>query len=164
MKEEILYRYCDRLDEMLRYFMRKMHQELAETLERGITGNQFILMKIIHDQGRMTVSAVAEELCVSLSAVTSLVDRLCKVGVMVRRRSEEDRRVVWLELTNEGASLVNDCQAGRRRVINRYLGQLKEDDLISLISIYEKVIAIMKQDEKEELNNACGRSENHNGG
>ncbi|WP_347489337.1 MarR family transcriptional regulator [Desulfoscipio sp. XC116] len=148
MSREVLSRYIDRLDEMGRHFLRRMHQELAQTMDKGVTGNQFIVLKMIYDQGRRTVSEVADELCVSLSAVTAQVDRLCRMGMVERRRSEKDRRVVWLQLTNEGRAVVKDCQAGRQRVIQRYLGRLEEEELLHMIEIYEKILHFMKLEEK----------------
>ncbi|SFR14106.1 MarR family winged helix-turn-helix transcriptional regulator [Desulfoscipio geothermicus] len=149
MKQEVLTRYCDRLDEMLQHFLRRIHLELADVLDKGVTGNQFVVMKMICDRGRATVSEVAGDLCVSLSAVTALVDRLCRAGMVVRRRSEEDRRVVWLELTDEGRNMVNVCQEGRRRVIQRYLGRLDEADLLHMIKNYEKILSFMREEGEE---------------
>lgn len=146
--KDVLARYCDRLDELQRQFIRRMHLELAGTLDEGLTGEQFMLMHIINDRGRMTVSEVAEELCVSLSAVTARVDRLCRTGMVVRNRSAEDRRVVLLDLTDEGRSVVDVCLSKRRKLIQRYMGQLDEIDLIHMIEIYGKILSIMQQEEK----------------
>lgn len=148
---ELLDRYMDKLDEMMPHIVRRMHRELARSLQEGITANQFFVMKMIADRGQMTVSEVAEAVNVSLSAVTSLVDRLCKVGMIERRRSEDDRRVVWLELTEAGREMVNVCQEGRRRVMQRYLAQLEEEELVFMIQIYEKIIAMMQQEDKGQV-------------
>ncbi|WP_034630046.1 MarR family winged helix-turn-helix transcriptional regulator [Desulfotruncus alcoholivorax] len=147
VKQEVLNRYFDRLDEMVQYFLRRMHQELGDAMEKGVTRNQFVLMNIINDQGRVTVSKVAEDLYVSLSAITALVDRLCRAGLVARHRSEEDRRVVWLELTEEGREVVRGCVEGRRRVLQRYLGQLSEEDLLHMINVYEKIIDMIRREE-----------------
>lgn len=147
MDQEVLIRYINRLDELGQQFLRRMHQELAGVMEKGVTGNQFVVMKMISDRGRVTVSEVAEDLSVSLSAVTALVDRLCRAGMVVRHRSEEDRRVVWLELTEEGRNVVQACQEGRQRLIQRYLGQLDEEEILHMIRIYEKILTLMQQEE-----------------
>jgi len=148
LEQELLAKYLDKLDEMLPLFIRRLHQELADSMDNGVTANQFMVMKMINDHGQMTVSDVAEGLSVSLSAVTSQVDRLHRVGVVERRRLEDDRRVVWLELTDEGRKIVETCQAGRLRVIQRYLGQLDDKELKLMIEVYEKIISIMRQDEQ----------------
>lgn len=148
MKQELLSKYLDKLDEMLPLFIRRLHQELADSMNNGVTANQFMVMKMLNDRGQMTVSDMAEGLSVSLSAVTSLVDRLHRAGMVERRRSEDDRRVVWLELTEEGRKLVATCQAGRLRVMQRYLGQLEDKELEFMVEIYEKIISMMRQEEQ----------------
>ncbi|SFH06640.1 DNA-binding transcriptional regulator, MarR family [Desulfotomaculum arcticum] len=150
-KQELINRYFDRLDEMVQHFLRRMHQELTGAFERGVTRNQFVMMKIVNDHGRVTVSKVAEDLYVSLSAITALVDRLCRAGLVVRHRSEEDRRVVWLELTEEGREVVHECLEARRRTIQRYLGQLAEEDLLHMINAYEKIIDLMRQEDSRKV-------------
>jgi DNA-binding MarR family transcriptional regulator len=67
--------------------------------------------------------------------------------MVVRHRSEEDRRVVWLELTEEGRNVVQACQEGRQRLIQRYLGQLDEEEILHMIRIYEKILTLMQQEE-----------------
>ncbi|KAF1086039.1 putative HTH-type transcriptional regulator YusO [Sporotomaculum syntrophicum] len=152
-KSKIIARYYDRLDELGQIFLRRLHQEIEGTLPNAITGNQFMMMKIISVRGRATVSSVADDLRVSLSAVTAQVDRLCKMGMVVRSRSEEDRRVVWLTLTNAGQDVVDICDAARQRVMQRYLGHLDEQDLLHMININEKILALMQQEEREGKTN-----------
>ncbi len=149
MNREVLFRYIERLEEMQGQFLRRIHQELIGVLDPGITGHQFIVLKMIKDHGQMTVSQVAEWLGVSLSAVTALVDRLCKVGLVERHRAEEDRRVVWLEITEEGRRVVQVCDEGRQRIILRCLGPLTEEELLHMIEIYEKIISFMKQEDAQ---------------
>jgi len=147
INQEVLFRYIERLEEMQGQFMRRVHQELVGVLDPGITGHQFVVLKMIGGHGQMTVSQVAEGLGVSLSAVTALVDRLCKAGMVERHRSEEDRRVVRLEITEEGRQVIQICDEGRQRIILRYLGLLTEEDMLHMIKIYEKIISFMKQEE-----------------
>jgi len=148
LNQELLARYCDRADELGHLFLRRMHQEFAQQMNSGITGNQFIVLKIIDAKGRKTVSEVAEALCVSLSAVTAQIDRLCRLGLVERSRSEEDRRVVWLQLTHEGRVVLQACDSVRQRVTQRYLGQLAEEELLQMIKINEKILDLMKSEDK----------------
>lgn len=147
MKEEKLALYLDRLEEVFQHLIRRLHSELAQNMVRGITGSQFVVLKKIGDKGRLTVSEVAEDLCVSLSAITALVDRLYKAGFVVRNRDEKDRRLVWLELTQEGYEILALCQQSRKKIVEKYFGQLPEKDIESLVVIYEKLLAIMKREE-----------------
>lgn len=141
--------YLDRLDELIQNIMRRVHIELAESAVHKITGTQFVVLKFIHWRGRTTVSGLADDLYVSLSAVTSLVDRLHRAGLVSRERDESDRRVVWLSLTDRGREVLDSCLEVRRRVMKRYLNRLGEEDVKRLIQIYEKLLQIMEEESEQ---------------
>ncbi|BAF60968.1 transcriptional regulator [Pelotomaculum thermopropionicum SI] len=141
-------KYLSRLEEVFMGMVRRLHGELACQMVSGITGSQFFVLKKINSKGRMTVSAVADELGVSLSAITSLVDRLVKSGFVVRSRDEQDRRLVWLEATDKGRDILEKCVEGRRKVAAKYFGRIPESDIKKLIEIYEKILDVMREEEK----------------
>ena len=150
MDNEKLNTYIRRLEDVFQGFLRRLHHELGKNKVDGITGSQFFVMKKIHYRGRSTVTDVAEDLGVSLSAITSLVDKLCKVGLVLRQRDENDRRLVWLELTSEGNEILNRCLASRRQVVGRYLEQLPDEDLEQLLRIYERLLGIIQAEDAGE--------------
>lgn len=94
----------------------------------------------------MTVSEEASETGVSLSAITALVDRLYKAGLVNRERDENDRRLVWLAITRRGEEILQACTAGRKEAMNKYLGKLPKEDLEQLEQICEKLLVMMKDD------------------
>jgi len=133
-----------RLEEFFVETLRKLHLELAQQMASGVTGGQFIVLKRISDKGSLTVSEVAGELGVSLSVVTALAGRLHEAGLMVRRRDEKDRRLVWLELTPEGRRVLGLCQEGRQKVAMKYFGQLPDEDLEKLVAVFEKLLTMVR--------------------
>lgn len=149
-------KYYSRLEAVFMEMVRKLHSELAGQMTPGITGSQFFVLKTIQSQGRLTVSDVAEKLGVSLSAITALVNRLVKAGLVVRSRDEQDRRLVWLEVTDLGKETLANCIASRRNVSNKYFSQLTIEDMEKLVEIYEKILTAMRAEEKKKK--PCGPS------
>lgn len=137
-----------RLGEIIMEIARKLHVELDGQNAPGITGSQFFVLRQICSRGRLTVSEVAEKLGVSLSAITALVDRLVKSGLVVRSRDGKDRRLVWLEATEKGEETMESCMEGRKKVVEKYFSRLPEEDLQKLIDVYEKILFMIKADEK----------------
>jgi len=142
-------KYFARLEEVFQEMIRRLHGEMAYRMVSGITGSQFFVLKKIQGKGRMTVTEVADALGVSLSAITALVDRLVKSGFVVRNRDEQDRRLVWLEATEKGREILMQCVEVRRNVAIKYFGRLPEEDIQKLIEIYEKVLTVMRKEEKD---------------
>lgn len=136
----------DRLEEVFQQMIRRLHAELDHHLAQGITGSQFFVMKRIERRGRMMVSEMAGDMGVSLSAITALVDRLHKAGFVRRVRDDSDRRVVWLEVTPEGREVLQSCQLTRRRILEKFLGQLPLADVGQLVHIYEKLLSVIQRE------------------
>ncbi len=137
-----------RFGEIIMEIARKLHIELDEQNVPGITGSQFFVLRQICSRGRLTVSEVAEKLGVSLSAITALVDRLVKSGLVVRSRDEKDRRLVWLEATDKGKETMRNCMEGRKKVAEKYFSQLSEEDVQKLVDVYGKILSMIKSEEK----------------
>jgi DNA-binding MarR family transcriptional regulator len=64
---------------------------------------------------RPTIRAVAERLCVQHHTTVALVDKLEGRGFLLRERSSEDRREVFLKLTPAGAALLRRLSALHRK-------------------------------------------------
>lgn len=68
----------------------------------GLTPSQLIVLQIVAADGRSLPSEVAKLAHLSQATVTALVDRLQRAGLVTRRRDTEDRRRIWIELTEDG--------------------------------------------------------------
>src|SRR5258708_8974502 len=72
--------------------------------ELGITSQQGSILFMVASGKCLLAAELAREYGIDASAVTRLVDRLEKRGLLTRVRSNEDRRVVRLALTPEGGA------------------------------------------------------------
>ena len=74
--------------------------------EEGLTPSRYLLLLMIEsaEQGRSTVTELADRMQLTQSTVTELVTRAESAGLVTRSQSEDDARVFWLELTDEGQS------------------------------------------------------------
>src|ERR1700735_2418471 len=73
--------------------------------ELGITSTQASIMFMLASGRGLAAADLAREYGIDASAVTRLIDRLEKRGLINRVRSEEDRRVVNLEVTDRGMAI-----------------------------------------------------------
>jgi DNA-binding MarR family transcriptional regulator len=74
------------------------------------------------DPGPRTISDLAKELNITVSAVTQLADRLEAAGLVERLAGQEDRRTKRLRLTEQGAETL---RARRQRRITRVVEVLR---------------------------------------
>jgi DNA-binding MarR family transcriptional regulator len=85
--------------------------------DAGIEPQQHQLLLAVRglpESMRPTIGAVAERLCVQHHTVVALVDKLEMRGLILRERSEADRREVLLRVTYAGEALLRALSALHR--------------------------------------------------
>jgi len=88
--------------------------------ELGITSQQGSILFMVASGKCLLAAELAREYGIDASAVTRLIDRLEKRGLLTRVRSSEDRRAVRLALTAEG----HDIAAKMPQIFNSVLDNL----------------------------------------
>ena len=83
---------------------------------------------------------LAREYGIDASAVTRLIDRLEKRGLITRLRSEEDRRVVRLALTEEGHALAARIPAIFNGVLDKLLSGFTPEEVGFLKSMLRRML------------------------
>lgn len=75
-----------------------------------------------------TLSDLAERNSVSAPTMSNTVTAMEERGWVSRRRSESDRRVVWIEITEEGRAALEDIQNHVAKRISGLLSDLTPDE------------------------------------
>lgn len=79
-----------------------MHGNMSQMFENeNLTGPQGMLVCVLHRHGPMKITDISEQMGLSMSTVSSILNRLERDHVVVRERSESDGRVVLIKLTDE---------------------------------------------------------------
>lgn len=119
---------------------RRMVREWGKYVEEGISTSQAIILENLSKRGRLRASDLAEVLNVTSGAVTGLCDKLISCGYAQRSRTEEDRRVVYLEITDKGAAMLASVRQRRKEITEMFYGTLSDEDIRHLIRIYNQVL------------------------
>jgi MarR family transcriptional regulator, organic hydroperoxide resistance regulator len=96
----------DNLRRIFQIFNEKSKKVESET---GVTGPQLWTIKVINENTSIKVSDLAGRLYLHPATVVGIIDRLEKRKLVQRRRCEDDRRVVWIELTSRGKTLAKSA-------------------------------------------------------
>ena len=91
------------------------------------------LLMLLRFNGPLTMSRLAEMLDVSVASATGIVDRMEKKGVIERRRSDEDRRVVQVYVTEKGEQVFTQMQAERQANMLKMISKITDSDLKALL-------------------------------
>lgn len=88
------------------------------------------------------IADLAKELSISASMMTHIIDKIESAKLIHRTRDESDRRIVRVEITEEGKSLVNKLDAEARERIVLFLKNLNENDQNEFINAMNVLITI----------------------
>jgi DNA-binding MarR family transcriptional regulator len=112
--------------------------------ERGLTLPQLRVLFYVRAHPGTTTNALASLLGLTTATISGLVDKLVRAGLIERRPSEDDRRVIPLWLTPEGQATVGEIRQGNRA----YLAALAEhlgDDLGPVTATLEQLVAAIER-------------------
>jgi MarR family transcriptional regulator, organic hydroperoxide resistance regulator len=108
----------------------------------GLTPSQFEILTVLSEEGAIPLNRLGERLCCACSNVTGIVDRLERDGVVKRERSQEDRRVILLDLTDKGREMWKSVPRGGccGMMLDSVLDANEQSELQRIL---EKLIAAM---------------------
>ena len=78
----------------------KLHMD--SNLAPSLTDAQLTVLELLQERDAMKPSDLAPHLATSPAAVTMLLDRMEKNGLIIRERDAADRRIVWMSITEIG--------------------------------------------------------------
>ena len=115
--------------------------------QSGLTGPQLMVMQKIAQLDTPLAKQVATEITLSAATVTTIIDRLESRGLVVRTRSETDKRKVHLSLSDAGIALLSGSPKPlQEHFIKRYQN-LEEWEQSQLLSAVERIASMMDAQE-----------------
>lgn len=107
--------------------------------EEGLTISQFGVLEALYHLGPLSLKQVSEKMLKSGGNITTVVDNLEKRGLVNRRRCEQDRRVIYAELTETGQTLIADYFPKHAQVVEQEMSTLSPEELDELGRLCKKL-------------------------
>ena len=117
---------------------------LAVMHESGLTLPQVVTLTLLQRDGAMALSPISESLRLSLSATSSLVQRLVEQELVTRTEDPDDRRQKRIALTRRGAALIERLQHERVSALGRGTSKLPATLRAELLDVAARVVAHLR--------------------
>ncbi|WP_090443451.1 MarR family winged helix-turn-helix transcriptional regulator [Duganella sp. CF458] len=119
-----------------------MEEELDTRLAPfDITAAQYVVLSTLHS-GRATIAAqICKELSYSPGAMTRMLNRLEQKGMIQKAPAIDNRRIVHLELSDEGRRIFPSLLDASGIVIDQYFGNFSAQELQAFESLLLKMSA-----------------------
>ncbi len=107
-----------------------------------------ILNTLLEEGGTLPISQLAERTGSANSTVSGIVDRLEKLGLVRRERSETDRRVIYVSLTEKCRAMREDARTDVRGYFSALLDTLSQEDKKVVLEGLTKLDQALDEGEK----------------
>ena len=104
---------------------------VAETV--GISSSDMDCMDFLNLEGRMTAGRLAELTGLTTGAITGVVDRMEKAGLVRRERDAEDRRKVFIVPAEESMARLGRLYQPLQRAMQKQSGRYSDAELRLLL-------------------------------
>ncbi|MFT5880639.1 MAG: DNA-binding MarR family transcriptional regulator [Moritella sp.] len=115
--------------------------------QSGLTGPQLMVMQNIAQLKAPLAKDIAQEVALSAATVTTIIDRLESRGLVIRKRSETDKRKVHLSLSDSGKLLLSQSPKPLQEHFIRRYQNLEEWEQSQLLSAVERIASMMDAQE-----------------
>lgn len=115
-------------------------------LDMALSKQEFFALLLMSRHGEIIMSQVAEYVNISMSTATGIIDRLVKNGYCSRRRSESDRRVVMIALTEKAEKIIADIKNIGEDYFKRVTNALSAEEQQFLFSIITKIFTVLSDE------------------
>ena len=118
---------------------------------KDLTNNDMHVIEAIGLSEDKNMSSVAKRLNITMGSLTTAVNHLVKKQYVERSRSEEDRRVVLVRLTEKGIAAYRHHEEYHRQMTEAVLEKLDDEDLPVLMKVLDAVNDFFKGYGKQNI-------------
>lgn len=121
----------------------KMYKNAAEEVYeeinfRKIKGKRFKYLKVINQKNEATLTELAEHFHLSKPTVNEVINQFELNGFVAKRKSETDKRISYIYLTEMGKTLATSNELESRKAVEKMFEVLSEEELLTLTNLLMK--------------------------
>ena len=120
----------------------------ARLAEYGITATQYVVLALLSRKDGLSQTQLGNRLSFDNPTVTGVIDRMERDGLVERRRTPDDRRVINLFLSDKARTILTDINTIAEEVNTRALEPYGSKEKAALISMLTTIWKNMNVDSR----------------
>ncbi len=120
------------------------HHSKRLTATHNLTSPQLVALMAIARFGPSTLKSIGQAIHLSPSTVVGIIDRLEEKKLVSRARDTRDRRNVYVTVTAEGQTLVENAPSALPQGFSKALNALPESDRQTLVVTLEQFASLLE--------------------
>ncbi|MDA3845125.1 MAG: MarR family transcriptional regulator [Vallitaleaceae bacterium] len=122
----------------------KLYHRINEKLDKHLKAievnrSEFMVLHALASKGKQAIQSIAEKVFITSSTMTYTVDKLEKRGLIQRVPSPEDRRVIYIEMTDAGNTLWDKTIVDHVDDLGEMFAGVDKEELVQTIEMFKKI-------------------------
>ena len=118
----------------------------------GITYPQYLVLMVLWETDNQPVNDIAHKLLLETSTVTPLIQRMEKMGLVIRTKGIVDTRQRIVSLTKEGKAMEKEAAKVPACMLEHFADcGLKKEEVFRLVPLLDEVINRLKDHTKDDF-------------
>jgi len=105
----------------------------------GMRTSDFTVLEALYHKGRQTIKQISDAVLINTGSITYVIDKLETKGLLERSDCKEDRRVVYIQITNQGKRFMDEIFPKHQLAIEDIFSDLSEEEKEDLIDLLKRV-------------------------
>lgn len=124
--------------------MMKASKTLEEVVKKDISNynmktSDFAVLEALYHKGRQTIKQISEAVLINTGSITYVIDKLEKNNLLQRSHCKDDRRVIYIQITEKGKQVMDDIFPKHQARLEELFSDLSEDEKRALIESVKTV-------------------------
>jgi len=138
----------EKIDYLISHLIRSLGKETQEIFEEKITIPQFVVLQTVSKTKKCNLKDIVDELGNTTGSASLLIDKMTKLGYIVRERDDNDRRLIWLTFSEKGKRLYEQITEKRNEVLESYFSKWTEQETQLFMKLLDKTLGEKGEDNK----------------
>ncbi|HEY0752463.1 MAG TPA: MarR family transcriptional regulator [Ktedonobacteraceae bacterium] len=105
----------------------------------GLNPTEFGILELLYHKGPMQLQQIGAKILISSGNITYSVDKLVQKQLLIRRHAQDDRRVIFAELTSQGRTLLDEIFPQHTEALQIALNGLTSEEKEQAIFLLKKL-------------------------
>ncbi|WP_369902773.1 MarR family winged helix-turn-helix transcriptional regulator [Bacillus manliponensis] len=128
------------LSTSFRKMIRLLQNDINTLFSEYMPWNEFSVLRALYGNSPQMASQIASEVNVTSSHITAVTDRLVRKGLVMRKRSDSDRRIVYLEITELGKEVAEKLENVRKEYYREKFHDWSDEEIEKVVELFGRVL------------------------
>lgn len=111
----------------------------------GLNPTEFAVLELLYHKGPQPIQKIGQKILLQSGSMTYVINQLEKKQLLRRERCPEDRRVIHINITEEGHALIEKIFPEHERQLAELMNELSDEEMDTLIHLTKKLGLSIRQ-------------------